>query len=307
MVAVPMVIFRVGARGIRVGQRLLPLTIALAACPAAPLAPAPRSAPDLVIPRLDRGAGTSEPTGEGPRFGHPPATVGTTWTVEQEASSRSPDPGGGVGEQRSLYESKFRVEVLQVDGPVPALVRVVILRNVRTFQNRVTPSAIEGKSYVIDALSMNVQSELGDPVGTLDREQLVDLVPELGRRSPVEQALPDAPLPVGARDDDLSRALLRVLHPRSWNFRDGSAVLVRVEAGHAVFRVEIEGQADGLDGNGLKLDVHGEARIRLADSRLTLFSLDGRYELPGAAATNPPGTFELRRTVTSEPAARNDR
>ena len=301
-----MVIFRVGASVARVGQRLSALTLTLAACFAAPASPASPGAPELVIPRLHRDAGGADATGEGARFAHPPATVGTTWTVEQRASSRSPDPGGG-GEQRSLYESTFRVEVLQVDGPVPSLVRLVILRNVRTFQDQVTPNAIDGRSFVIDALSMKVRSEAGGDVSTLDREQLVDLVPELGRRSLVEQSLPDAPLPIGGRDDDLARALLRVLHPRSWNFRGGSASLVRIDAGHGVFRVAIEGQADGLDGNGLRLDVHGEARIRLADSRLTYFELDGRYELPGAAATDPPGTFELRRTVTSEPAARNDR
>jgi hypothetical protein len=302
-----MVIFRVGGGVIRVGQRLSPLALAvLSACAAAPATPAARTAPELVIPRLDRDAGAPPPSGDGALFAHPPTLVGSAWTVEQTAASRSPDPGGG-GEQRSVYESKFRVEVLQVDGPLPSLVRLVVLRNVRTFQDQATPNAIDGRSFVIDAVSMSVRSEAGGSVGTLDREQLVDLVPELGRRSGVEQALPDAPLPIGGRADDLARALLRVLHPRSWNFRAGSAVLVRVEAGHAVFGVEIEGQADGLDGNGLRLDVHGEARIRLADSRLTYFALDGRYELPNAAATNPPGTFELRRTVTSESAARSDR
>ncbi len=301
-----MVIFRVGVAATRVGQRLLPLMLALTACASSAASPAPRSAPELVIPRLARDAGAPEASGEGARFAHPPALVGMTWTVEQKASSRSPDPRGG-GEQRSLYESTFRVEVLQVDGLVPSLVRLVILRNVRTFQDQIAPNAIDGRAFVIDALTMKVQSESGAEVGTLDREQLVDLVPELGRRSLVEQALPDAPLPIGGRDDDLARALLRVLHPRSWSFRNGAAALLRVEAGHGVFRVEIEAGADGPDGNGLRLDVHGEARIRLADSRLTYFALDGRYELPGAAATNPPGRFELRRTLTSESAARNDR
>lgn len=303
-----MVIFRVGAGVIRVGQRLLPLSLALAACPAAPFAPAPRSAPDLVIPRLDRDAGASEAV-EGARFAHLPATVGTTWTVEQTASSRSPDPSGG-GEQRTLYESTFRVEILQVDGPVPSLVRLVILKNVRTYQDRGTVTAIDGKSFVIDALSMKVRSDSGDEVGTIERDQLVDLVPELGRRSLVEQALPDAPLPIGGRADDLARALVRVLHPRAWNFLAGTAVLVRVEAGHATFRVEIESQADGPDGtdsNGLRLATRGEARIRLGDSRLMYFELDGRYELPTLGAATLPGTFELRRTITSEPAARNDR
>ena len=301
MVAGLVVIFRVGARALRVGQIVGALTLAAVAC--AP-APAPRSTPDLVIPRLDGDAGPPPATGAGARFGHPPATVGAAWTVELRAASRSPDPPGGArGEQITLYESTYRVEVLAVAGPAPSRVKLGIVRNVHTLQDRPTPTVIDGKEYVVDARPPHVRDAAGAAASPAESERVLDIFPDLGTRARVDQVLPDETLAVGARHDDLAAAILRVIHPRLWTLRAGTATLARLDGEHAVFAIDLTATSD----SGLRLQISGEARVRLRDARLEGLVLDGRYERPGAEATDPPGTFELRRTVTSEPEARSGR
>lgn len=289
-----MVIFRVGLAAVRVGQRLLPLALLLAACPAPAAALA---APDLAIPRLDHDAGASPSrSGEGARFGHPPPVVGSTWTVETQASSRSTDPGG-ASEQVSRYESTYRVEVLAVDGPAPSRVKLVVTRNVQTYQEQPTPTVIDGKAYLVDARSPHVRDLANLPVPIAESERVLDMLSDLGTRSRIDQMLPDEALAIGAHRDDLAGAILRLVHPRAWTLRSGTCTLVRVEGGHAVFATELDAASD----SGLSLEVHGEARVRLEDARLVALTLAGRYT--SADPADPPGTFELRRTVTSESVA----
>ena len=300
MVAGLVVIFRVGARAVRVGQRLLPLTLTLASCPAPAAPPMPVAAPELVIPRLDRDAGPPATPSEGARFGHPPAVAGSTWTVETRASSRSPDPGG-ASEQVSRYESTYRVEVLAVAGPAPSRVKLGVTRNVQIYQGQPTPTVIDGKEYVVDARAPHVRDLADAPVSPAESERVLDLFSDLGTRSRVDQVLPDEALPIGARRDDLAGAILRLVHPRAWTLRSGTCTLARVDGGNAVFTTTLEAASD----SGLRLEVHGEARVRLEDARLVELTLTGRYT--SSSPADPPGTFELRRAVTSESGARSGR
>lgn len=103
---------------------------------------------------------------------------------------------------------------------------------------------------------------------------------------------------------ELAAALLRAIHPRAWSLQAGTATLARVAADSAVFDVTLDAASE----SGLHLEVSGEARVRLTDAQLVELALDGRYEtVAGAGAAEPPGTFSLRRTVTSDPAPRSDR
>jgi hypothetical protein len=303
VVAVAETIFRVGAAGLRVGQILASLVISAGACATPPRPPPP---PDLVIPRLDRDAGTAALGGDGVRFGHPPAAVGMAWTVELRATSRSADgpinPSGG-GEQVSVYESTYRVDVLEVAGPAPSRVKLRFLRNVHFYQESPLPTAIDGKEYIVDARAPHVRDATGAAVPTAESERVLDIFPDLGTRARIDEVLPDEALAIGARRDELAGAILRVIHPRAWTLRAGTATLVRVEGAHAVFEISLDAASE----SGLRLEVHGEARVRREDARLSELVLRGGYEPKDRGSTDPPGSFEMRRTVTSEGEARNAR
>jgi hypothetical protein len=303
VVSVAATILCVGAKALRVGQALAGLVIAVNAC--SPARPAGAAAPpDLVIPRLDGDAGAAALGGDGARFGHPPTSVGAAWTVETRATSRSPDgPAGAGGEQVSLYESTYRVEVLAVAGPAPSRVKLHFLRNVHSYQGRPTPTAIDGKEYVVDARAPHVRDPGGAPAATAESDRVLDIFPDLGTRARVDEVMPDDALPIGARHDDLAVAILRVIHPRAWTLRSGTATLVRVEDDHAVFKITLDAASE----TRLRLEVAGEARVRLRDARLSELALEGRYERLDPGAPDPPGTFEVRRTVTSEGEARSAR
>ena len=223
--------------------------------------------------------------------------------VELRATSRSPDSVASGGEQLSLYESRYRVEVLAVAGFAPSRVKVRFLRNVRTYQERPVPTAIDGKEYIVDARAPHVRDSGDAAAPPLDTERVLDIFADLGTRARIDEVLPDIPLPIGARHDDLAGAILRVIHPRAWTLRAGTATLARVEGEHAGFKISLDAASE----NGVRMVVAGEARVRLRDAQLSELVLQGRYEREGPGPAEPPGTFDLRRTVTSEGEARSGR
>jgi hypothetical protein len=236
---------------------------------------------------------------------------GTAWSVSVEATSRSTDsPDAGGNEQYSTYHSDYRIEILTVDGPAPSRVKLRFQRNVHTYQGAETPTVIDGKEYVVDARAPHVRdATTGAAAPEEDTRRVLDVFPDLGTRTRIDEVLPEDAMGIGDRHDELAAAILRVIHPRAWTMRTGSATLLRVDGDHGVFAVSLDASSD----SGLRLEVSGEAHVRLADARLSDLLLSGRYELQPKRGKNaggpiePPGTFTLRRRVTSDPTPRSDR
>ncbi len=224
-------------------------------------------------------------------FGHPNAVVGAAWTVEVSAFSQAPDPQGGL--QISTYLSDYRVDVLAVDGPAPARVRLRFDRNVRAYQEKETPTIIDGKEYVIDAQAPHVREVSGAAAPPDQTERVLDVFPDLGTRARIDEVMPDDAMQLGDRHDELAGAILRVIHPRAWTLREGSATLAKTDGGDGVFTVKL----DASSTSGLRLVVSGEARVRLKDARLSDLALEGTYEEPKGTPDAAPGTFRLRRTM----------
>jgi hypothetical protein len=291
----------VGLVGLVVGQACASARPAVLALPS----------PELVVPPLDgRGdAGSAQGArkGEGVSFGHPLPVPGTAWTVKVGASSESSDAQGG--EQTSTYHSEYRVEILAVDGPAPSRVGLRFLRNAYIYGEREAPTAIQGKEYVVDARAPHVREAGGGAAAPeSEAQRVLDVFPDLGTRTRIDEVLPDEAMRIGDARDDLAGALLRVIHPRAWSLKHGTATLARVVGEAAVFDVTLDATSE----SGLHLEVSGEAHVRLRDAQLVELVLDGRYESvnsggTASSSTEPPGTFSLRRTVTSDQAPRNDR
>ena len=297
---------RAHAMGVLVGQAALGALIS-AGCPGSPPPAVALTPSELDIPPLDAGReGGLGTASAGVRFGHPAAAVGTAWSVSVQASSRSSDPAtAGVSEQLSTYDSEFRVEVLAVDGPAPSRVKLRFLRNIHTYQGAPTPTAIDGKEYVVDARAPHVRNATGPATNNAapegETQRVLDVFSDLGTRTRIDEVLPDDTMSIGERRDELAGAVLRVIHPRAWTLRTGTATLARADGEHAVFVVSLDASSE----NGLRMELSGEAHVRLRDASLSDLSLDGRYEL--ASGKEPPGHFTLRRRVTSDPAPRSDR
>ena len=262
------------------------------------------------MPRLEAGVARA-PSAGGVHFSHPAPVAGTAWSVSVDATSQSVDsPDAGGGEQHSTYHSVYRIEILTVDGPAPSRVKLRFLRNVHTYQGAETPTVIDGKEYVVDARAPHVRdATTGAAAAEEESRRVLDVFPDLGTRTRIDEVLPEDAMGIGDRHDELATAILRVIHPRAWTMRVGSATLTRVDGDHGVFTVSLDASSDA----GLRLEVAGEAHVRLADARLSDLTLAGRYErLPAKDAKNagpiePPGAFTLRRRVTSDPTPRSDR
>jgi hypothetical protein len=245
----------------------------------------------LVVPRLD-GGGSMEPNGSngGVRFGRVPPRVGSRWSVNVQARSTTGDPQGGV--QVSEYVSSYTVEILGANGPAPSRVRLVFEKNVQRYQGVDKATVVDGKTYVVDATPPHVRDDAGAPALEEERERVLDMFPDLGTRPQIDQVLPDGAMALGDERNELAGAILRVIHPRAWSLEKGSAVLARTDGDDAVFTIAL----DATGTNGLRIDVKGEARIRLRDARLGMIALEGTYEQAKGRASDP-GTFVLRRTV----------
>ena len=219
-----------------------------------------------------------------------------------QARSVSHDLSGDP--QISTYDSTFAVEVFAVDGPAPSRVRLRFLENAESFQGNQRRTILDGKEYFVDARAPHVRDASNVAAPEAEAQRVLDVFPDLGTRTRVDQILPTEPMQLGDRRDELAAALLRIVHPRAWTLHAGTATLVRVEDGAGVFKVSLDGSSE----SGLVMRLAGEARIALADAELVEMSLDGDYETKrDAGPPEPPGTILYRRKVTSDPAPRTDR
>jgi hypothetical protein len=268
---------------------VLALLVGQACAPSSPPPVAPVS-PDLEIKPLDPSASARVKTpapGGSVRFGHPVPAPGSAWTVKLHAVSKSE-------EQVSTYDSDYRVEVIAVDGPAPSRVRLKFLRNVHAYQGRVAPTAIDGREYVVDARAPHVRDATDAPAPEAETQRVLDIFPDLGTRARIDEVLPDEAMHIGERRDELAAAILRIIHPRAWSLRAGSAALARVEGDDAVFKVSIDANSE----SGLHLEVAGEAHVRIRDARLSDLALDGGYDTKQKdGGSEPPGIFTLHRSV----------
>jgi hypothetical protein len=271
-----------------------------------PRTPAPAAPTVLEIPPIGRAAGAvaSPSLTKSVVFGRVPPRVGARWGVTVEASSELTvdDPSGAHGPdlQVSEYSSAFTVQILAVNGPASTKVRIDFERNVQRFQHVDTPTPLEGKSYIVEEAPPYVREALPG-AGTVTAEEIrrvLDIAPELGTRSGVEQALPDEAMTVGEPRPGLAEAILRVIHPRAWTMNAGSASLASRNGDAAVFAVSLHATSQ----SGVRMVVHGFATIRVQDATLESLAFDGTFD--GALAgpttrppTSSPGKFTLRRTV----------
>jgi hypothetical protein len=260
---------------------------ALVSCAAPPSA---QAVTPLEVPKL--GGAAAGASGEsGIRFGRIPPTVGSRWAVTVEGRSvLMVTDAHGTEPQISEYASAYTVEILAVDGPAPSRVRVVFEKNVQRYMHAEKPTAIHGKTYIVDEALPHVQSPSGAPVPEEEAQRVLDVFPELGTRTQIDQVLPDDAMTVGEERHEIAGAIVRVIHPRAWTLGAGRAVLVRADGGDGVFVVTL----DATSQNGLRIEVAGEARIRLHDARLVSIQLDGTFVGPDSSE---PGLFTLRRSV----------
>ena len=266
-----------------------------------PVAPVAITAPNLDVPPLDPRAEPVSRTRNGVHFTHPVPRTGAVWLIAVSAVSRSPDPSGDL--QVTSYDSNVRVEVLAVDGPAPSRVRLRFLQNEESFQGSPKPTLVHHKEYLVDARAPHVRDAAGVAAPEAEAQRVLDVFPDLGTRTRIDQLMPTEVMQLGERRDELAAALLRIVHPRAWTMLAGSATLVRVDGEHAVFEVSLDASSE----SGLHMVVSGEARIALASAELAELSLDGHYD-PSKTSGTPVsgGTISYRRRVTSDPSPRSD-
>lgn len=270
---------------------LAALALAVSACSPAATAPPPVE-PTLDVPSLHTRA--SEPPGGGIRFGRVAPVVGARLRVAVQARSAASDPQGGA--QLSEYISVYTVEILGTNGPAPSRVRLAFEKNVQRYQGVDRATVIDGKTYIIDADAPHVRDASGGAAAEEEAQRVLDVVPDLGTRTQIDQVLPESAMAIGDERHELAGAILRVIHPRAWSLVKGTAVLSRTETEEAVFAIALDATSE----SGLHMDVKGEARVRLRDARLTSIVLDGTYHHGEHAngSSSDPGMFSLRRTVS---------
>ena len=274
--------FVVTARATKRALLISCVGFALACTPAAQSTNAPVETA-LAVPPLGDGGSTA--ARDGVRFGRVPAAVGMRWAVSTRAESRTDD-----GDQISRYESDYTVEVLEIDGPAPSKVRLRFDRNVSIYREAERPTTVHGNTYVVDGVEPFVRDASGGPASENETERVLDVFPDLGTRTRIDEVLPEEAMRIGESRDDLAPALLRLIHPRLWQFVSGKATLARVDGPDAVFTITLVAESKA---SGVRMDVKGDAHIRLHDARLVALKLDGSYDHGDATK----GTFVLRRAV----------
>lgn len=199
------------------------------------------------------------------------------------------DPTNGL--ETSSYESDYEVEVLAVDGPAPARVKITFTRNVVSERHHVAATIIDGKTYLVSITAPFVLDAATNAAPTAEEIQRVtDVLPDLGTRTQIDQVLPDSAMHLGEHRDGIAAAITRILHPRFWSLDRGSATLARVEEGAAVFDVVVEATSSA---SKMKIAVKGPARVRLRDARLDGFDLKGTF----TRSNGEVGDFDLTRTA----------
>ena len=136
-----------------------------------------------------------------------------------------------------------------------------------------------------------------------ESERVLDSFPDIGTRTRIDEMLPRS-MRIGERRDDLATVVVRILHPRAWSLTSGTASLVRLDGGDAVFVVELAASS----ASNMTISVKGELRVRMRDSRLSSLSLDGTYEPRKGDAGGATGAgeeheraFRYRRVLTDAP------
>lgn len=198
--------------------------------------------------------------------------------------------------QVSEYVSEYSVEILATNGKAPSRIAVSFHVNRYRYQQQSTkPTVIDGRDYIVDVAAPHVRDRLGGAAPEEEAQRVLDIFPELGTRTEVDQLLPDVEMAIGESRDEIAGGILRVIHPRAWTLETGTAVLARIRPGRsgvedeAVFALTL----DATGQTGVKMTVKGEAGVRLKDARLTSIALDGTY----VQGTDEPGTFTFRRIV----------
>ena len=237
----------------------------------------------LDIPRLEGGRAHDV---HGIRFGRIPPAVGTRWQVTVDAQSDTPDA-------QSAYLSSYTAETLAVDGAAITRVRVTFERNAERHDGLQWGTVVAGKTYGVDVSAPFVRDEAGDPAPEDEATRVLDVFPDLGTRTTIDQVLPDGPVAVGESRDELAAALLRVIHPRAWKLERGTAKVARFQDESAVFSIHLEATSR----NGLRFRVDGEARVRLRDTELLSITAEGHYAHAPAEPSPEGGTFAYRRTI----------
>lgn len=248
------------------------IILLVCACEPPPVAPepaAPRVVPVVEAPRVTAPA----------RFGEARSRVGDRWTVRTRATSRTHIGDSGVGPQLTEYVSALEVRVLAVAGggevgPAPTKLALYFLQNERTQQGALAPTALHGRRYVLDAAVDGVRDEQGAEVSADERDQVLDVFPDVGTSARLEQALPGGDLVAGQVAPGLPEAALRSLHPRAWSFEAGRATVARVDGADAELEVTLSGRSQ----RGLHVTLSGVVRARLSDRRLVRLRLRGPFE-----------------------------
>jgi len=257
---------------VRVGAGVLVLAVACS-----PAAPAPRvsAEPILDIPRIafDGGGIVESET----RFSRVAPRVGQKTHITVRARSETPAGFPPVGAYVDQYESDLAVEVVAIEASATTEVRVTFLRNVYITGNGELPTAVDGKSYLVGVKPPYVRDENGAAAPPEQAERVLDVFPDPGTRSRIDEALPDGPLAIGDRRDDLARAVLHVMHPRAWTPERAVATLARIENGHAIFSVSLAASSASSG----KMDVTGDVSIHLSGASLESISLSGTYGSDG--------------------------
>lgn len=260
-------------------------------CPREPEKPAAEVAP-LVIPQASIVASPSAGDAvDGVRFGREGAKVGDRSHQHVFAKSTWSDD---AGMETASYESEFVLEVVAVEGPAPSRVRIEFRKN-ENFDNvshQATP--IDGHTYLVDVHAPHVlDARTNAPPSEDEIARVSDVLPDLGTRAQIDQVLPDGVMKPGEHRDDIARAIARILHPRIWSMDKGTAVLARSEQGSAIFQVTLAATSSAT---GMKIDVKGDAHVRLRDARLEGFALAGEF----VRANGEKGEFTVSRKIRDD-------
>jgi hypothetical protein len=281
-----------GTFGIR--EALLGLLGLMAGCSGG--AP-PVIAPAVEVPVIDASpADGMVPARGAVRFGRIPPAVGARWHVTTEARSTLVDARQSMLGQ--VYTSSYTVEVLATNGQAPSRVRLSFEKNHYVTNGAETPTALEGNTYLLEMSSPLVRDASGAAVSASEAERILDIFPELGTRTQIDQVLPDGPMAIGDDRRELAAAVLSVIHPRGWVLIAGSATLTNVDDSAAYFTTTIDATAKAT---GIRMWIKGDVRVRLYDAQLMGVLLSGTYALSSTVdpTADPEGTITIRR-VTHE-------
>lgn len=254
----------------------------------------PVVAPSIEVPAVR--ARTRDDSAHEPRlvrFGHVSPAAGARWHVTTEATSSVTDARHAT--LGHVYLSSYSVEVLDTNGRAPSRVRLSFEQNHYVVNGAETPTSLEGKTYVLETTAPHVRDASGAPAPADEAERVLDIFPELGTRTQIDQVLPDAPMSIGDDRGELAAAVLSVIHPRGWTLGGGSATLTAVDDTAAYFTTTIDATAKN---SGIRMWIKGEVRVRLADAQLMGLLLSGTYALPGESeSSEPEGVITIRRTT----------